>query len=535
MRCALLLASGFACTDASAPASVTVTGSVRPPAAVDVVFRSATREDVAKASADGKYRIVLRPGSYRVAVRDDAWMTVGRGDRVRLPGLPGAVAAGAPDEALMPRLDVMHDAEDVDITIVRSGIVTGTVFDIDAHPVVGAVISAHGNTPDPTRPALGSDVAVSRYDGSFELRLPDGDYRLAASHVAYADSIDVGAVDVKGGTRHVSLTLVKGCIVTGKILAADGKSAGEGAIEKRFGPTDLEFVPNGRSDSDGKFRWTTTDEREVVLRAWPWHQPPSPSKRFACRDGARFTTTFRLPARSPEMSGVLVDRSGAPVPFAHLDVQPLDPGGLAQQERTDVHGRWAVYQMPPGRYAVSAQAPGGVISTIVTSPSANTKLELSGTGRIEGTTQLANGSFELSLGACLDRNLTLPRDTRIVPVRNGRFVVDGVPACELQFTAEWRSEAITARTTVPGRVQLDIGPPREKLVHGTVRDGDKPVAGAHVTATYKKRTSTAITDEAGRYTIETFAGATITVGRAIASVGLANVPRERVDVALSRR
>ena len=535
MRVALLLLA--ACTNDVAPTSVTVTGSVRPAAPVDVVFRSGAREDTAKASADGKYRIVLPAGSYRVAVRDTAWMTIGRGDRGRLPGLPVAIAAGAPDEALMPRLDITHDVDDVDISIVRSGLVTGTIFDVDAHPVIGAVVSAHSNTPDGQRPALGTDVAISRYDGSFELRLPDGDYRLAASHASYSDSIDVGAVDVKGGTRHVSLTLVKGCIVTGKILAPDGKPAGEGAIEKRFGITDQEFVPNGRSDSDGKFRWTTTDESEIVLRAWPWHQPPSPSKRFACRDGARFTATFTIPTREPDMSGVLVERGGARVPFTHLDIQPLDPGGLAQQERTDVDGRWAVYQMPPGRYAVTARARGGVISTIVTSPSTNIKLELSGTGRIEGTTtQLANGSFELALGACLDRNVTLARDTRIVPVRNGRFAVDDVPACDLQFTADWRGETITARTTVPGRVQLDIGPPREKLVHGTVRGGDgKPVAGAHITATYKKRSSTAITDHDGRYTIETYAGATIAASGATVEVGLANVPRERVDITLSRR
>lgn len=512
---------------------MTISGSVRPPAAVDVVFRSAGREEIARASADGKYRIVLPAGSYRVTVRDDAWLTVGHPERVRLPGLPIAAAASAPDESLMPRLDVAHDAEDVSIPITRTGIVTGTVFDVDARPVVGAVISAHSNIPNTARPALGTDIAVSRYDGTFELRLPDGDYRLAASHADYADSVDVSAVDTKAGTRHVSLTLVKGCIVRGRIRTHDGKPAGEGAIEKQFGTSDLQFAANGRSETDGTFRWTTIDDGDVVLRAWPWHSPPSPSKRFACKDGARFTTTFVIPDRAPDLSGTLVDGTGAPVPFTHLDVQPLDPGGIAQQERTDVNGRWAVYQMPPGRYAIAAHARGGVVTAVVTAPSANTQLQLSGTGRIEGTTtHLANGSFELALGACIDKGLTLPRDTRIVVVRNGRFVVDDVPACDLQLTA---GEA-TARVVVPGRVQLDIGTPRAKLVLGRVRDGSgKPIAGAQVTATYKKQVNAAITGPDGSFTIDAVAGATLAVTGARATVGLANVPRERVELTVNRR
>src|SRR5213079_1922125 len=149
----------------------------------------------------------------------------------------------------------------------------------------------------------------------------------------------------------------------------DGKPAAEGAIEKRFGATDLEFAPATRIEPTGTFRWTTTDETEVILRAWPWHSPPGATKRFACKRGARFETTLVVTDRAPDVTGVLVDREGAPAPFTHLDVQPLDPGGIAQQERTDAAGQWAVYAMPPGRYAVTAQAPGGVVSTIVTAPS----------------------------------------------------------------------------------------------------------------------------------------------------------------------
>jgi hypothetical protein len=542
---ALVLA---ACVAEPSPTSVTVTGTTAPN--VDVVFKSGAREEVAKSGADGKYKLALTAGTYRVFVRDDSVLSVGRMDRTRLPGLPFAATAGALDENLVPQIAITHDTSGVDLATVHGGVVTGTVFDIDARPVMNAVISAHpiapGGVPEPRpRPALGTDIAITRYDGTFELRLPDGDYQLAASHAKYADATDIGGVDVRGGTRHVSLTLVRGCVITGKVVDASGRPVGEGAIERKFGASDLEFVPSGKIDPDGTFRWTTTDETEIVLRAWPWHRPPAASKRFNCKDGARHTTTFTIPDRAPDLSGSLVDKRGTPVPFTHLDIQPLDRGGIPQIEMTNANGQWAVFAMPPGRYSISAVAPGGVVVKAVTVPSFTERLELSGTGRIEGTTtNLVTGTFELAFAACLDGQIAIPRDPRLVPVANGRFVVDDVPACDLQFTVTWKTETMTLRTVVPnagaGRVQIDLGLPREKRVTGIVRDREgHRVAGAHVVSLYKKQTATATTDADGKFELGTFAGATISADhegtRGEADVGRANVATERVDLVLSRR
>lgn len=543
---ALVLA---ACVAESAPTSVTVSGTAAPN--VDVVFKAGAREEVAKAGADGTYKLALPTGTYRVFVRDDSVLSVGRMDRVRLPGLPLAAAAGALDENLAPRIAITRDTTGVDLATVRGGVVTGTVFDIDARPVMNAMISAQpiapGGVPEARpRPALGTDIAVTRYDGTFELRLPDGDYQLAASHPKYADASDIGGVDVRGGTRHVSLTLVRGCVITGKVVDAGGRPVGEGALERKFGTSDLEFAPSGRIQPDGTFRWTTTDETEVVLRAWPWQRPPSATKRFNCRDGARHTATFTIPDRAPDLSGSLVDARGAPVPFTHLDIQPLDPGGIAQIELTNASGQWAVFAMPPGRYMISAVAPGGVATKSVTVPSFTERLELSGTGRIEGTTtNRVTGTVEVAFAACLDGGtLALPRDPRLVPIANGRFVIDDVPACDLQLTVTWKAETMTVRTVVPnggaGRVEVDLGAPREKRVRGTVRDRDgRGVAGAHVIALYKKQTATATTDGDGKFEIATFAGATISAdldgARGEADVGRANVASERVDLVISRR
>src|SRR5207302_7105579 len=113
---------------------------------------------------------------------------------------------------------------------------------------------------------------------------------------------------------------------------------------------------------------------------------------------------FRLPDNGPDIAGVLVDHAGEPVGFAFIDFAPLDRAGIAQQERTDATGHWEVYNMPPGRYRAVAHVDGrGIITQTVVSPRDGVRLELGGTGRLEGTTtRLASGSFEMLLGSCVD-------------------------------------------------------------------------------------------------------------------------------------
>ncbi|HSK03144.1 MAG TPA: carboxypeptidase-like regulatory domain-containing protein, partial [Kofleriaceae bacterium] len=239
------------------------------------------------------------------------------------------------------------------------------------------------------------------------------------------------------------------------------------------------FAPAGRIAADGTFRWTTTEEAEIVLRAWPWKSPPSPAQSFACRDGARHAgVVFALPDRGPDLDGMLVDRGGAPVALAYVDLAPLDPGGIAQQERTDEQGRWSVFALPAGRYLVTAHAAGrGVVATTVTVPQVGVRLQLGGTGRIEGRTpQLARGSFELDLLRCDDGSaaIRLPAERRLVTIRDHAFTIEDVPACHLQIVTAWRDRDWEGEVAVPAggtaRLELDlVTPPADPP-----RDPDEP-------------------------------------------------------------
>ena len=516
---------------------------------VEVVFRNETGEETVMAAADGRYKIEIARGRYHAFVRDESVLSVGRPDNSRLPSLPSAEVAGVPDEGLMPIVVAARDAEAVDLSVTRGGAILGQVVDLRGAPIAGAVVRARGGA---WRPALGTDVAETDSAGRFSLHLPAGAYALEATHERYAGVADSSTrVNLIAGARVAStLTLTAGCVIAGRVLDARGNPSGDGAIEKRWGTTDLEFGPTGRVESDGTFRWVTTEELDVTLRAWPWKSPPSTSRTFSCRDGARFTNVvFQLQDRTPDIEGTLVDENGAPVPFAFVDFAPQSPGGIGQQERTDAEGRWQVFSMPSGQYRISASAAGhGVTVATVTAPARDVALQLGGVGRIEGTTTLlANGTFELTDVTCADAQrgrggIRLAQQHRLVQVTAGHFTIDDLPACNVWARATWRDQNVRLDVEVPANgtatVELELGPPRAKTVRGTVRDEDgRPVPDALVTAAYKAdRNTLTRTDGTGRYSLQTFSGATINVeaqgSSGMATVGQANVDEEQVDVTL---
>lgn len=488
---------------------------------VEVVFRSEAGEQSVVAGADGRYRIALPRGRYRAFVRDDSVLSAGRPEITRLPGLPSVDEVSAPDEGLMPIVVAMRDADHVDLAVVRGGTITGQVMDPRGQPIASAVVRARGGV---ARPALGTDVAETDAAGRFELRLPAGAYTLEAAHDRYAgiNGSPEPIVVEPGSTEARTLAMTAGCVISGRVVDPRGMPSGDGAIEKRWGKTDLEFGPAGRIAPDGSFRWVSTDAIDVTLRAWPWKSPPSASRTFSCRDGARFTdVVFQLENRAPDLEGTLADETGAPVPFAFVDLSPLDPGGIGQQERTDAEGHWQVFRMPAGRYRVSASARGhGVAAETILAPKRDVSLRLGGVGRIEGTTSLlANGAFVLEGMACADENrerggILVAEPRRLVQVIGGRFSIDDVPACAIQALATWRAQRVRFDVSIlanaTGTVELAIGPPPAKTVHGTVRDeSGRPVSDVLITAYHAEGEASVRTDATGRYSLRTFSRAAI--------------------------
>ena len=505
--------------------------------------------DVEMLASDGKFELAVVPGRYRMMVRDPAnrLIMVALSDRVRLDEGPRGELA-APDTGLMPTLDVDGELHDIEVVVTPAATVKGFVIAPDGVGETVVRVRPAQRSLTEVRPVLGTDVARVDASGAFTLRVPAGAYVLEAANPRYAGTGELAFALTPGQLLELSAALIPGCIISGRVVQADGTPAHDGAIEKLG---DVAFGPVGAIEAGGKFRWTTMKEGDVTLRAWPWKSAPSPPRTFHCRDGKRFTDeVLSLPDDAPDVSGVVVDAHGAPVPLAFIDVTPLDPQpiglGASQQERADASGAWHVYEVPPGRYKISATAPGrGMIETTIKAPRTDLRLTLGGTGRIVGTTSpLANGSLEVSLLHCgaKDNPLPVAHEPRIVPVVGGRFAIENVPACALTLAVRWRDQIRQAQVVVdPDRavaLDLDLGEPREKTVTGTVRDHrGKPVPAARVTVIVaEKEVTTVRCDDSGRFSLKTQSGAQLVAGdsnrAAHALVGRANVPSEQVELVL---
>jgi protocatechuate 3,4-dioxygenase beta subunit/RNase P/RNase MRP subunit p29 len=515
----------------------------------EVILRSDLGEETTQTKDNGAFSIEVRPGTYRVAVRGGGVVTAGLGDRVRLDGGPVAALVAAPDETLMPTVHATTDIPNLEITATPSGTIVGRVVDSKTQPIAHAIVRARGTF----RSALGTDVAETDARGEFSLEVPAGRYALDARAPGFAGlETKVEVVARAHASQRVALLVTRGCEIRGRVLHADDSPASDGAIERRT-TTSQEFGPAGRIEPDGTFAWTTTEEADVVLRGWPWKGMPSQERQFACKDGARFTdVVLRVPDRAPALAGTVVDATGAPVPFAYVDVEALDLGHGSQQERADASGRWEVHELWPGRYQVTAGANerGIAVTTVVAPRSEDVKVQLGGTGRIEGTTiGLANGTVQMSFVACFDaldlqrRPMTIAHEPRLVPVTGGRFAIDDAPACDIQISARWRDQFVHARVVVPpsgiGHLELVLGEPHQKTVHGMVLDrGAHPVPNARVTADLDGRNAAATTDDQGWYSLRTFSGAALAAGDGShggrGQVGRANIPDERVDITLDQ-
>lgn len=499
--------------------------SRQPVGDVEVVFAGAAGETTTTAGADGAYTIDVPRGEYRAFVRGDFVISVGAAPFERLPTPPDPTTASAPDDQLAPVVEVTSAQRGVDLEVQQSGVVVGRVVDGTGRPVVGAVVRA---VVGAWRPVLGTHISESATDGSFRLEVPAGYYDLEAAHPDFAGPQLVGfqrpnVMVYPEMETTVNLTLASGCVITGRAIRRDGSPAGAGALERGNG---TDFWPAGPIADDGTFRYTTVNEEEVFLRAWPWKAPPAPAQSVRCTDGARHVVEFVVPDTAPDLTGRILDASGDPLPAAFIDIYGMTPGTMNQQERADSAGDWAVFALPAGEYTVTAHVPGrGVASASVSVPGRDLVLRLSGTGALEGSISgVADGTtFQLEIAGCVSSvggSVVMPATTRVVPVFGGTYRVDNLPACTLIANA--RSPLRTAMVSaeiVAGRVataDIDLSPPRAKTVRVSVTDGDgdavpdAQVMVAHLDGNGAMPPDQLTTDSRGLATVEAHVGDIIT-------------------------
>ncbi|HUH05248.1 MAG TPA: carboxypeptidase-like regulatory domain-containing protein [Kofleriaceae bacterium] len=513
------------------PGTVRVRGAVRGPTGApvpgaEVVFSGLGGEATTTAGAEGDYELEVLPEFYRIYARADGFVAVGGAPRERLPTEPDRRAVGAPHGERAPVLGVHRDLDGVDVAMRPSGEIRGTVLDERRRPIAGAVVIARPRERDARRPITGPDVDVSDLFGRFRLLVPAGAYVLTASHddlAGLGEHNPSHQTVVAGEPSRVELTMVPGCIIEGQVVDVRGQPVGAGALEARVGgPPPNDFAAIGVLDEDGRFRYGHVGVGTLTLRAWPWKSPPTPVEQVRCEHGARVKLELRVRDLAPSLEGVIVDAHGGPTPHAFVDLQPLDSGGIAQQERADAAGAWAFYDVPAGRYRVTTYVDGsGAAARTVTAPGSDVRLVLGGTGTLSGrAVGLEHGAFTLIVERCkfgeADDEAVAPASSLLVVVDRGIFDVRGLPACDLVARAETGYRTVRFGAAIPANataeLELDLRQPRRKQLRGLVLDlAGTPQAAAsiiRVPASGTDRTpgDYALSDSAGRFELEVWSG-----------------------------
>jgi hypothetical protein len=530
------------------PNTVAISGVVYddravPVAGVDVIARADGVEIRATTDADGAWIAAVPRGTYRIYVRGAHVLSAGVPDHPRIDAPQTARAIGVADEGLMPALVVAGDTPDLELEVVRAATIAGSIADDGNGAAPGALVHAKSTNARGLAPVLGTDTAVTGPDGSFELVVPAGSYVLEVSRADRTTLVTDEATTVEpGGSADVEATLTRGCQITGHIVDADGHPANDGDIW--LANESAAFHSAGRADGDGAFRVTTDEVGQLFLRAWIWRAGPSWVRSVHCDAGTVLTgINLALSNSSPEIEGIVVDMAGERVPFANVDIDPVATGALHQEERTSADGSYRVFEAPVGDYWLTATAPGRGVVTQLVQMFGPVQLALGGTGRIAGTvTGIANGSLEIRFDGCAElHDIAIAHEPQIVPVIGGRFAIDGAPACRLALAVRWRGTEIDVDVAVAANstsiVELELGKPTEKLVHGVVRDAaGRPVALARIGARLGDRVLDSVSSDAdGRFSLHAVAGAELTSGTGRATVGLANVADEEVDLELSSK
>jgi hypothetical protein len=196
----------------------------------------------------------------------------------------------------------------------------------------------------------------------------------------------------------------------------------------------------------------------VVVRAWPWKNPPTADHQYDCVSGLHVKgDSFVVPDVEASLTGHLEDQDGQRIPLAFVDVFALEPGMRGQQERVDVKGDFEFYALEPGPYQLSAYIPGrGAVVQLIDVPSTGVPLRLGGVGAISGRVDwLERGSltmryaceFQLQSDAAAEHDaVSMPMQSTLVLVENHHFRIEDVPACPIEgtLTTRDRFEAFSA-------------------------------------------------------------------------------------------
>lgn len=467
--------------------------------------------------------------------------TDSKGEVVLGPIAPGAAAVAARAEGFVPRGPIAIGTDDPVILVLRrAATLVGDVRDTKGLPIDGATIEVVGTdldglpvaakpsaigfsalllaraqatgrtllpvgelgvVPGPVPPiphgaiavnnkgiGPGADPWVTRADGTFRAApVPPGRLRAIVRHPAYVEGISAVVAVEAGGEGKVTVVLLAGGRIVGRVRDEKGFAVGGAYIEvaARAGS-----VARGvRTASDGAFVLAAVPG-EIALAVSPPDKPNEVALRIDVDvpEGGTKELEITLPSpRGPTKVRVLDDRR-YPLKGAQVTIASLDPKSpIKATAFTDERGEADVPRVAGLRAQLEVQAPGFAMHRATHDALAATiDIELAQGIAVRGVVFAPSGRVSLAGATVSLLGEGLVR--RTVSDAQGRFVFKDVPRGEATIDVRApgtagarRSITVAPKGSIPeldvDRIELAAA----GIVEGTVVDEKgRAVAGARV-------------------------------------------------------
>ncbi len=437
------------------------------------------------------------------------------------------------------------------VALGKGAAIAGKVIDEAGKPVAGArVVATAMSEPfpvvDPRR-----DGVESAADGSFSIpALAAGTWRLTATHVDRAPGMSTPiTIDGIHERTGVQLVLEAGAVLRG--VVKDPKGAPVASADVRVvvrGHTFWRARREAFTATDGTFTIRGLPRRSVdVVASHERGASPIVAADLAAKLELEVTLTLEIVG---SLEGTVVDSTGQPIGDAQVIAEPVWSGGTADREAwsvrgehqtvTDQAGAFRFPGLPEATYRVRAARPGAseaaleLAQTHVAKPGdPKLKIVLGADGRVTGKVVFADGkvpaSFTVALGASPPTPFATKDGAFSIPAVAGThtLVVDGrgFLASKAQDVVIVEGKATDAGTitvvpgrSISGRVLDPSGVPvaKAKVAAGMLITG----GGAELYIPDESiGAKDAETDADGRFTLEGFPPAAVTVIAGKAEVG----------------
>lgn len=443
--------------------------------------------------ADGRYRVTVPPGRYRVTLSGPA-----------LPTQPDL-------NLVLPRT---VGERIVDIQVLRMASIDGRVVDQDGQPLADIAIGYRSGDRDAR-----TDAARSDRDGGFRILVPPGPIQLIASTANRPEShTHLPLVAPGARLSGVEIVMDAGAQIAGQVVDASGVPVAGATVRARADDQHAERTAS--TSADGRFTLAALRPGHiVVLASAPGLAPSSPAV-VQLEPGAGIDELRLVLGLAVDIRGRVIDDTGRPRAHVAVRAESALSGPQPVQARTNDSGEFTIPGLAEAPYVLIAEGPGIASARIpgITAPARDVEIVVDRTGAVAGRVTDGQGLPMADFWVRVDRRARADASAEetMIPRRgaehrfvtdDGNYFIDGIRpgVYDVTFWAAGKAPRTETDVRIPAggeaHASTQLGP--GGIIRGTITDAGsgRPIRGATLRLSTGSEYPTLYTDDQGNFEI----------------------------------